>query len=627
MLCIIFPFLNSNMSVISHDKHSDIPESSEYQLYYENSNQDVNSSSGLFLTWKDVHYTATINKKPKHILKGISGFANPGEILAIMGSSGSGKTSLLSILSNQIIPQRSIQISGKVEVNQVDIKTFDFSSYARYVMQQDILMPTLTVKEALIFAATLKIKGSKQFIEEKVNALMLDLKLKKIEDSIIGNAAIKGISGGEKKRVCIGIELISEPQILILDEPTSGLDSFTAELVIDLLKSQAKKGKTIVLTIHQPSSSIYKSFDRLILLVEGNTIYQGAAQDSVKYFTSLGYECPESTNPPDYYMRIMHIINRHNLTDDEIKKLDLFYSSYKTIEKSALSEIKSIGPLTLNTDKKASKAGFILEFKTLSKRAFLNSMRNPMLFGITLMQFIVNAALIDILFRDLGHDTSAVQSRQGVLYFSVIVLIMFGVQANAVTLPVERPQFLKDYKEGLYGVTSYFLSKMVSEFPAQVISVFLFTIIEYFAVNFNRNSASNYFVYLGVAILTNLVGTAYGNLAGVISKDVVAATIYSQTIAAPLMLFGGFFSNANSLSKSFYWIKYLSAFYYAFEALCINEFTGLKLNSDVTTHPLDQLGFPGEVWTSVGSLLLLELGCVVLTLIVLKYIGESHKNR
>ena len=250
-----------------------------------------------------------------------------------MGSSGSGKTSLLSILSNQIIPQRSIQISGKVEVNQVDIKTFDFSSYARYVMQQDILMPTLTVKEALIFAATLKIKGTKQFIESRVDSIMKDLKLTKIADSIIGNELIKGISGGEKKRVCIGIELISEPQILILDEPTSGLDSFTADLVIDLLKSQAKKGKTIVLTIHQPSSSIYKAFDRLLLLVEGNVIYQGAAQDSVNYFASIGYECPNLTNPPDYFIRIMYIVNRYVLTEKEKKTLHLFTTSYNSLEK------------------------------------------------------------------------------------------------------------------------------------------------------------------------------------------------------------------------------------------------------------------------------------------------------
>ena len=468
-----------------------------------------------------------------------------------MGSSGSGKTSLLSLISNQIIPQSNTQISGRVEVNQVDIKTFDFSSYASYVMQQDILMPTLTVKEALIFAATLKLKGSKHFIESRVDSIMKDLKLTKIADSIIGNELIKGISGGEKKRVCIGIELISEPQILILDEPTSGLDSFTAELVIDLLKSQAKKGKTIVLTIHQPSSSIYKSFDRLILLVEGNTIYQGAAQDSVKYFTSLGYECPESTNPPDYYMRIMHIINRHNLTDDEIKKLDLFYSSYKTIEKSALSEINSKVSSPIDTSKKSHKAGFFLEFKTLLKRAFVNSMRNPMIFAVTLMQFIVNAALADILYRDLSHSLTGVQAREGFLYFTTINLVMFGSLSHGMTFPSERPIFLKDYKQGLYGVNSYFFSKMVSELPGEIFCVLLYSLIQYFAVNLNTNTPGQFFVFFGISVLCHLVGCAYGNLSGAMSKDHMAAAVYGPTISAPLMMFAGFFSKGNSLSRAF----------------------------------------------------------------------------
>ena len=613
------------MLVNPQDIISDVPESSEYQLYNDNSNQDVNSSTGLFLTWKDIRFTATINKKPNQILKGISGFANPGEILAIMGSSGSGKTSLLSLISNQIIPQSNTQISGRVEVNQVDIKTFDFSSYASYVMQQDILMPTLTVKEALIFAATLKLKGSKHFIESRVDSIMKDLKLTKIADSIIGNELIKGISGGEKKRVCIGIELISEPQILILDEPTSGLDSFTAELVIDLLKSQAKKGKTIVLTIHQPSSSIYKSFDRLILLVEGNTIYQGAAQDSVKYFTSLGYECPESTNPPDYYMRIVHIINRHNLTDDEIKKLDLFYSSYKTIEKKALSEINSNEMLMIDFDKKAYKPGFILEYKTLSKRAFINTLRNPMLLAIKLAQFIVNGLLIDILFHNLGHNTSAVQSREGVLFFSTIVFIMFGSLANNMSFPSERPIFLKDYKDGLYGVIPYFLSKMTSELPGQLLCVLLFTLTAYFAVNLNTNDASNYFVFLGIGILSHLIGCAYGNLSGALSKDITAAAVYGPTIAAPLMMFGGFFSNTNSLSSAFSWIKYFSGFNYAYEAFCINEFEGLGLDKDVE-NPLHQLGFYGHVWTRAWQMVVLETGCVVLAIVILKCAGESNKN-
>ena len=615
------------MSVKTQEVKTDILNNSASQLCDENSKLNLNQGSGLLLTWNNIQFTTTINKKPSQILKGVSGFANSGEILAIMGSSGSGKTSLLSILSNQIIPRSNTIITGAVELNGVNIKTIDYSSFSRYVMQQDILMPTLTIKEALTFAATLKIKGSKKLIEKRVNNILKDLKLKKIENSLIGNELIKGISGGEKKRVCIGIELISEPQILILDEPTSGLDSYTAELVIELLKNQAKKGKTIILTIHQPSSYIFKTFDRLILLAEGKIIYQGMAYDSIKYFASLGYDCPDSTNPPDYYMRILQIINRYKITEEESQKIQRLDTSYKNFEKEGQKPTTSNGLLAIYSDKKAYKPGFFIEFKTLLKRAFINTLRNPMLFSMKIVQFIVNAIIIDIMFRDLGHDLRGVQSRVGVLYFNTIVLVMFGVQANAMTFPLERPLFLKDYKEGLYGVNSYFFSKMASEFPAQIVSVFLFTLVEYFAVNLNTTEKYHYFVFFGIGILSHLVGSAYGNLAGALSKDVVAAIIYAPTISSPLMMFGGFFSNSNSLSKAFYWIKYFSAFNYAYEALCINEFTGLALDPDVTTPPLDQLGISGTVWSRVGSLLLLQLGCVIITLFILKYIGESNRNR
>ncbi|OMJ89051.1 hypothetical protein SteCoe_8875 [Stentor coeruleus] len=584
------------------------------------------SCNRILLEWSDLAYSVKQKKHRTKILKGVSGFANPGQILAIMGSSGSGKTSLVSILSNQIIPQRNIKISGTVSINGTDIKKVDYSIYSRYVMQQDIVLPTLTPREALTYAARLKIKGNHDFITERVNQVIEDLKLTKIADKLIGNELIKGLSGGEKKRVCIGLELISEPQILILDEPTSGLDSFTAELVIKLMKQQAQNDKTIVVTIHQPSSNIFAMFDRLILMVEGNFVYQGCASKSLEYFNDIGYNCPDMMNPPDYYMRVLFIRNRTSMTDDESQRLEMFTDTYKKNEEIVFEEINKNELLEIDSESNSFRAGFFIEISVLLQRAWKNTMRNPMMVMLKFMQLLTMAIILDLIFHDLGYNMKGVQNRQGVLFNSVIHFVMTSSQTNSMSFPIERPIFLKDYKEALYGVTPYILAKMITELPLQIICTLLYSVVFYFALDLNLESADKFFIFFGIMLLIHLCGAAYGNLAGAFSKDVLASTIWGPTIAAPLMMFGGFFSNGNSFSSSFYWIKYVSAYYFGFVALAINEFTDLDLGSDVMIPPLKSLGINGEIWENAGSLLLIVLGCIVLTICALKYYGEQSKS-
>ena len=563
-------------------------------------------------------------KKTTQILKGVSGFANPGEILAIMGSSGSGKTTLVSILANQLIPQNNVKVSGTVEINNINIKTVDYSSFAKYVLQQDILFPTLTPREALYFSARLKVQGNHEFLTQKINQLLEDLHITNVADNFIGNESIKGLSGGEKKRLCIGIELISEPSILILDEPTSGLDSVKAELVINLLKEQAYKNKTIILTIHQPSAKIFNSFNRLILISEGNIVYQGHTAESIEYFDKIGFTCPELKNPPDYYMKMLYVADRNNFTEEERTKLNLFIETYKKNETLALSEIKNSNLSTIDSTVRAYHAGTLVEFQELLRRAFKNSLRNPMLFFVKLSQSIVIGALFDLLFNNLGYDTKGVKNREGILFFITINIVMSGSSGTSMTFPIERPIFIKDYKEGTYGVCSYFLSKIIAELPIQVLCMLVFVVFYYFALDLNLNSASPFFIHYGLVLLAHFIGCGHGYLAGALSKDVLAATQLGPILSAPLMMFGGYFSNTNSLSKSFYWIKFISVFNYCFKGFAVNEFENLQVDSNVVP-PLQSLNFDDPIWQSAGCMLLIEFAIVVGVLIILKLNGESQK--
>lgn len=576
------------------------------------------------LSWEEISYTVKTHHGSSEILKRVSGYANPGELLVIMGSSGSGKTSLLSILSNQIIPHRSVKISGTVKVNGDDIKNYDYPSITRYVMQQDILQATMTAREALRFAAMLKVGSDKDLVKSRVDAMLHDLKLTKVADNLIGNEVMKGLSGGEKKRVNIGVELISEPSVLILDEPTSGLDCFTAEVVIRLLKKQAHKGRTIITTIHQPSHAIFEMFDRLILMVNGHFVYQGLARKSRLYFDNLGYVCDEYTNPPDHFMRVLNIVDRNSMSNDEKDKLENLLVTYKAQEQMIFDETVTEGLTILSKSMRHYVPGLFVEMRALIWRSYINSLRNPLLFFVKLSQAIIMGFLIDILFRDLGYGHQQVENRKGILYFTTIQFIMLGCNSNSMTFPLERPLFLKDYKEGLYGTSAFVFAKTIAELPTQIFFTFIYVVIQYFAIDLNIETAKQFFVFLGLSILSHWTGCGYGSLAGVISPDVVASTVIGPAIAAPLMMFGGFFSNSDSLSNSFYWIKYISSYTYTFEGFCLNEFRDLPMDEGL--DPLGDLGYTGEVWERAGSMLLIQLGLIILITGILKIIGERHKN-
>lgn len=209
----------------------------------------------------------------------------------------------------------------------------DFGKYGAYVMQDDILFQTLRCEEALRFAAQLKLGLKGDELNEKVDITLESLGLLKCRKTLIGSQQIKGLSGGERKRTAIGVELITNPSILFLDEPTSGLDSFTANKIVKLLVAQAKLGKTVIATIHQPSSSTFELFDRLLLLMDGYTIYQGPASKATDHFAKLGYVCPKFANPADYFLKEFYVPFKR--TDADATKLNTLIEGYN-------SEVKEI---------------------------------------------------------------------------------------------------------------------------------------------------------------------------------------------------------------------------------------------------------------------------------------------
>lgn len=261
----------------------------------------------------------------KQILSGVQGVAHPGEIMAIMGASGAGKTTFLDILARK---NKRGAVHGDFYVNGEKVNDSDYKNVVGFVDQEDTMLPTLTVHETIMTSALLRLprdmsRGAK---EQRVYEVEKQLGISHIKDSLIGSEEGKGrgISGGEKRRVGIACELVTSPSILFLDEPTSGLDAYNAFNVIECLVTLAKTYKrTVIFTIHQPRSNIVALFDRLLLLAKGRTVYSGEFSQCQDYFDHIGYSCPPGFNIADYLVDLtMHVGAPRTPVDEGIPGLE-----------------------------------------------------------------------------------------------------------------------------------------------------------------------------------------------------------------------------------------------------------------------------------------------------------------
>lgn len=268
-----------------------------------------------YLEWHDVKLEVPVpvsqqSKNPfqktkmtkRVLLEHVSGYALPGEMLAIMGPSGSGKSTLLNVLSGR----KEIGVTGSILVNGKE-RDHNFKRRVAYVLQDDILFPILTVYETFLYQARTRMPSEMSIKDkkERVEKMIQMLNLEKARNTIIGNQFIRGISGGERKRVNIGAQLLSFPSIVFLDEPTSGLDTSTAFRLMNSLRAITSSGYNVVCTIHQPSQQVFALFDKLLMMIDGRIVYNADAKKALEYFESIGLPAPSHTNPADFVMSLI----------------------------------------------------------------------------------------------------------------------------------------------------------------------------------------------------------------------------------------------------------------------------------------------------------------------------------
>ncbi|XP_026010714.1 ATP-binding cassette sub-family G member 2-like, partial [Astatotilapia calliptera] len=329
----------------------------------------------------------------------LSGIMKPG-LNAIMGATGSGKSSFLDVLAARKDPAG---LSGEVLIDGAP-QPPNFKCLSGYVVQDDVVMGTLTVRENFTFSAALRLPSSISHKEkkQKVDRLIKELGLGRVADSKVGTQLIRGISGGERKRTNIGMELIIDPPVLFLDEPTTGLDASTANSVLLLLKRMANNGRTIILSIHQPRYTIYRLFDSLTLLVNGHQVYHGPARSALEYFSGIGYICEPHNNPADFFLDVINgdstaVVLNSGKTEDPDQELDSesmsksrrgigekLVEEYRNCQhfKETKAELERIvqGKKVVTTTPFRTityTTGFLTQFRWVLKRTFRNLILNP----------------------------------------------------------------------------------------------------------------------------------------------------------------------------------------------------------------------------------------------------------
>jgi ABC-type multidrug transport system ATPase subunit len=355
----------------------------------------------------------------KSILKPITAKFESGVLNVVMGPSGSGKTSLLNLMAHRLHNSASTRyLAGGEMLYGGAVPSDDVvRSVSSYVCQDDdALLPTLTVRETLHFAAGLRLPTwmSKQEKIQRAESVLLKLGLRDCADNLIGNDLIKGISGGEKRRVTIAVQILTEPRILLLDEPTSGLDAFTAASIIECLQGLAKEGRTLVLTIHQPSSNLFRSFGNILLLARGGfPVYAGKGDAMLSHFSTLGFKCTETMNPADFALDLITVnlqqAEKEAITRDKVQFLVSDWEKMGAMVQmsSQISTPAELGSL------KREMTPFRISFPLLIQRSFINFKRDPNAIVARTSQVLGFGVFMALFFAPLKSDFESIQSRFG----------------------------------------------------------------------------------------------------------------------------------------------------------------------------------------------------------------------
>ncbi|ODV84941.1 hypothetical protein CANARDRAFT_176364 [[Candida] arabinofermentans NRRL YB-2248] len=559
----------------------------------------------------------------KSILKSMSFRIPPNSLTCIIGGSGSGKTTLLNSLANKQISGSSLVKSGEITYNGMSSM---YHLRHAYVIQQDILIPTLTCYETLIFAAELKLPKltSKRERTQLVTEVLLELGLKECRNTMVGDRSNKGLSGGEKRRLSVAIQLISNPSILFLDEPTTGLDSYNAYLLCLSLKKLAEKlNKTVIMSIHQPRADIFKLFDNILILSKGRLCYGDSSTKLFQHFESIGFVIPEHINPADYLIDLTSVDTRTPEKEDVSLKRATFIAdqwalNLNTMQTDNFKESHTKADMIASLDslpnqpsyQSLGRAPFFRELNILIRRNLIMQYRDPIGFGALIFEALVLGLISGWLYFKPGTTLVGLRSIQASLYTaSTIQAYLFLLYETYRLCQNDIKVYDRERSEGCISVTGWLLARRLSKL---IIEDFLITLIyslcTYFMFGLRTGSPIYFFRYLAGNFVCHMISMATAALACSITRDVAIATLICNLNFTFQTMTNGLYANAKTLPVYVRWCKYIAYQWYAFGYQLSNEFTDFRGASCFDKYPPDYPNLDQVCQAYTGKYILSSLG-------------------
>lgn len=572
--------------------------------------------SPVDIEFSDLTYTVddAMKKGCKTILNRVNGRFQPGHLTAIMGPSGAGKSTLMNITAGY----RVSNVVGSIRVNGRERNLRKFRKMSCYIMQDDHLHPHLSVIESMNISANLKL-GDKMTSAEKTDVVHEILESMGLTQSRDTRAS--DLSGGQRKRLSIALELVNNPPVMFFDEPTSGLDSSSSFHCIKVLKTLAQGGRTVVCTIHQPSATLFAKFDELYALSEGHCIYRGSTAELLGFLSAHGHECPAYHNPACFLIElasggygevIQKMVSAAN--DSNSNSITAFYNGSALAEyhrstdsvpslynTSSGGETKLTLPGSsqlslLNNDGQKVEdipssfhTSFWDQFVILFKRTFLIIIRDGLLTKVRLGSHLFIGLLIGMLYFNIGGEANKVYENSGCHFFGLLFLMFTAMMPTILTFPLEMKIFTREHLNSWYSLKSYYLAKTMADMPFQVIYPLLYVVLVYFMTG-QPLEVHRFFMFTTMCIMTSLVAQSLGLAIGA-AMSIQGAVFLGPIATIPLLLFAGFFVTYSSIPVYLRVLYYASYARYGFEgtllalygfdreplkcsALCLYQFPG-----------------------------------------------------
>lgn len=532
---------------------------------------------GHSLSWTGVEMTVCDKKSGDlQILKGFDGMIKPKKLCSIMGCSGAGKTSLLNVLSGKVTTKGNIEVKGVIRIDGIEINpaSIEVKRKIAFVAQRDTLVACQTARESIRFAARLRLpkETTDDDVEALTNKILKELGLTKVADSLIGGDHFRGVSGGEMRRISLGVELVVRPSIVFLDEVTSGLDSHSASTVMSVCKRVAESGAAVVMVIHQPDSKSFSIMDHLILVNDGQLMYSGSTEMVPDFFAEHGYKIPEYYNPAQWIVEVAATVDQGILKEKGFYAESAAKAPTVTVKRSTGLQSSaymrnSIFQVVDSKDRISLWKEFCVIFARDCSIYYRSHKLNPLRLGMALVAGCIYSLFFAGVGRDSTEDTSAFLSHVG----TVFVIIYTSGQALPLGLldaVDQAPVFVREFRTDHYSVLPYSLSKFFIDLMDGCLMTVAVVIIPFYAIGM-RGSLG---VWLAVFYLTFQVSVALGHcLVAMFRSPRVRET--GAMVMLPQMLLTGYIVSPSSFPSWIRWILWVMPLTSSFRLLLNDEFS------------------------------------------------------